>query len=402
MDFSWLLDNLPLIKPDDTWVLWAVILAGVALSIWLEQNFTWAAKLSGPVLALCVAMVLSNLRVMPTTAPVYDTVQDDLVPLALPLLLFRANAFHIVRTTGWLFLAFHVAAVGTIVGALVGSLVIYQHVEHTDQVAGIMTGSYIGGGINFVAVSNTYKTSKELTNPLLVADNFVMAGTFLMLLLISSSKWALRLFRHPHTVEAVDSKKLAAEHWRRKEISLLDIAAALAIAMVVVALARLTSSLVGDWLGTSPTAELVGNKYIHITAWSMLAATLGHRVLTKIHGAEEMGGYLLYVFLFVIGLPADLLTVFKNVPLLFVFCLIIAMVNLVFTLVVGWLLRLNLEDLLISVNATLGGPPSAAAMAISKGWSEMVLPAILVGIWGYAIGTACGLMVGKLVRQWLM
>src|SRR5258708_5543360 len=106
-----------LIQPSDTWLLWTVILAGVALSVWLEQNYTWAAKLSGPVLALCIAMVLANTGIMPPKSPVYDVVEKDLVPLALPLLLFRANLFAIVRTTGWLFLAFHLASLGTVVGA---------------------------------------------------------------------------------------------------------------------------------------------------------------------------------------------------------------------------------------------------------------------------------------------
>ncbi len=70
-----------------------------------------------------------------------------------------------------------------------------------------------------------------------------------------------------------------------------------------------------------------------------------------------------------------------------------ALTNLVFTLVLGKLFRLDLEDLLLSVNATLGGPPSAAAMAVSRGWSPLVLPALLAGLWGYAIGTPLGLMV---------
>ncbi len=104
-----------LIGPNNTWLLWSVILAGAAVSIWLEQTFAWAAKISGPVLALAIAMVLANLRVMPPESRVYEVVNDELVPLALPLLLFRANLFHIVRQTRWLFLAFHLAALGTVV-----------------------------------------------------------------------------------------------------------------------------------------------------------------------------------------------------------------------------------------------------------------------------------------------
>src|SRR5262245_19386360 len=59
-----------LISPDQTWLLWAIIFSGVAFSIWLEQTYSWAAKVSGPVVALCIAMGLSNLHLMPTTTHV--------------------------------------------------------------------------------------------------------------------------------------------------------------------------------------------------------------------------------------------------------------------------------------------------------------------------------------------
>lgn len=393
-----------LIKPDDTWLLWSVIVGGVAVSIWLEQTFSWAAKLSGPVLALVIAMVLSTARVMPQEASLYDAIHGQLVPLALPLLLFRANVLHIVRQTGWLFVAFHVASLGTVVGAIVAAAVLHRSIPDAPQVAGIMTGSYTGGAVNFFAVAASYETSSNVTGPLIVADNFIMAGMFITLVLVCRSRWARRWFAHPHTADAVDSRRLAAEHWRRKEISLLDIAAALAVAVAVVAAAGMSADLVHKAFGNAGNSALVdvaSNRFVHITLWSTVVASIFHRVLERIHGAEEMGAYLLYVFLFVIGLPADLWTVLSQVPLMFVFCLIIALVNLAMTFVGGRLLRLNLEDMALAVNATLGGPPSAAAMAISMGWEKLVLPALLIGIWGYTIGTALGLAVGQLLSSWL-
>lgn len=397
-----------LIQPDQTWLLWAVILGGVALSIWLEQKYNWAAKLSGPVIALCVAMLLANLRVMPPEASVYDIIQGELVPLALPLLLIRANVFHIARTTGWLFLAFHLAALGTVVGAITTAAVMHSRLPDSPQITGIMTGSYIGGAINFYAVASSYEhvVSKEDLGSLLVADNFIMAAMFMALLLICRSKWVRKHYPHPHSADAVDSRQLAAEHWRRKEISLFDIAAALSVAVAVVALARFTAEQVAvafqaAEIGSKALVEVMSNRYVHITFWSTLVATVFHRPLLRINGAEEIGAYLLYVFLFVIGLPADLWTVFAKVPLMFVFCLAIALANLLVTFGLGKLLRLDMEHLAIAVNASLGGPPSAAAMAIAMGWSKLVLPALLVGIWGYAIGTAVGLAVGELLSSML-
>jgi uncharacterized membrane protein len=399
----------PLIAPEDTWTLWAVIIGGTGAAIWLEQAYRWAAKVSAPLLALGLAMVLSNSRVMPMDSPAYRFVGDYLVPIALSLLLFRANLIRIVRTTGWMFVAFHVSSLGTILGAIVATLSLRGRIAEIEHAAGMMTGSYIGGGINFFAIRESYHVSEAVANPLLVADNFVMAAIFVALLAIASNRFFLRHFPHPHSQE-VDSdaaRNLAAEHWCRKGIGLLDIAKGLAFALVAVAgadrLGRLLNLQFGDTgqagLVLQMVQTLLTNQFVLITAVSLAMATLFHRQLQSVNGPEEIGGYMLYLFLFTIGLPADLAAVLWNVPLLFVFCGIIAVINVVVTLVIGKLLGFGLEELLLCINANLGGPSTSAAMAISRGWSALVLPAILVGIWGYAIGTFVGILVAEMLMR---
>lgn len=392
-----------MIHPDNTWALWAVIICGTAASIWLEQTYRWAAKLSGPVVALGMAMILSNVGIMPAQAPSYDFVGDYLIPLAIPLLLLRANLFRIARETGWMFVAFHISTLGTILGALLATYLLRGYVENIPAVAGIMTASYVGGSVNFFAVKETFHISANLTNPLLVADNFIMASMFLLLLSLASSQWIRRYFRTPHSqpVGQEQAPGEASDHWRRKEISLLDIAKSLAIAFAVAAVSTQLSSAIQKSLPPSFLTAMIGNLFVHLTFFSLLVATLFPKAVEKVHGAGEMGSYLLYVFLFCIGLPADLWAVVKNVPILFLFCLIIAVTNLVVTLALGKLLRIDLEELLLSVNATLGGAPSAAAMAVSKNWSALVLPGILMGVWGYVIGTFLGVFVGELLMRWM-
>lgn len=176
-------------------------------------------------------------------------------------------------------------------------------------------------------------------------------------------------------------------------------AKSLAIAVTIAAVACKLSALINPD-STEPASfarSFLGNRFVLITLISVLAATLLHRNLDRINGSEEIGAYMLYMFFFLIGLPADLMAVLLNVPLMFAFCLVIALVNLAVTLSLGKLMGLNLEELLICVNATLGGAPSAAAMAIAKGWPKLVLPALLVGIWGYVIGTPLGIAVGRIL-----
>ena len=274
--------------------------------------------------------------------------------------------------------------------------------ESLSQVAGIMTASYIGGGINFFAVKETFGTSENLTSPLLVADNFIMAGAFVAMLGMCGSAWFRRHFPHPHELAAEQAG--AAEvggHWTAKDLTLLDVAKALAVAFVVVAVAKKLGVLINDALAPSFTRTLLGNKFVLITTIAVAAATLFPRQLERIRGADLLGGLMLYVFLFSIGLPADLVAVVTNLPLLFVFCLIIAVVNMGFTLAAGRLFRWNIEELVLCMNATLGGPASAAAMAASKGWNKLVLPGLLAGIWGYIIGTAIGLATARGLLAWL-
>lgn len=397
----------PLVASDDVWTLGAITLTGVALSIYLEQTYRWAAKLSGPVLCLLAAMAMTNLKIMPAESSAYDLVDGYLVPVAIPLLLFRADVFRIVRTTGSMFVAFHVSVLGTMLGAMLAAVLFMGVLDQVPEVTGIMTGSYTGGAVNFFAVKGSFDVSDNLTNPLLVADNFIMAGMFIALLGIAASTFFRRRYPHSHSAEEdlQQSRSLAARYWKPKEVSLLDVAKSLAIAVAIAAVSLKLSGWIDPETdapdGGTLVREIVGNKFVLITFFSVLTATLLRGRLEKIGGAEELGAWLLYVFFFRIGLPADLVTVVTNVPMMFLFCLVIAVVNLAVTLGLGKLLRLNLEELVLCVNATLGGAPSAAAMAIAKGWPKLVLPALLVGIWGYVIGTFLGVLVGKTLIHFL-
>ena len=61
-----------LISADNTWALFAILVVVAALAIWMEQKYKWAGKVTGCVIALIGAMILSNIRVIPTDAPAYD------------------------------------------------------------------------------------------------------------------------------------------------------------------------------------------------------------------------------------------------------------------------------------------------------------------------------------------
>ena len=46
-----------LISAEDTWALWTILSLSVAISIYLEQKYVWANKITGCILAIIFTLV---------------------------------------------------------------------------------------------------------------------------------------------------------------------------------------------------------------------------------------------------------------------------------------------------------------------------------------------------------
>lgn len=130
----------------------------------------------------------------------------------------------------------------------------------------------------------------------------------------------------------------------------------------------------------------------------MLLATYAPNFMSNIHGAQEIGTFLIYIFLVVIGVPASIPVIISQAPLLLVFTAIIVLINMVISFIFGKIFNYTLEEILICSNANIGGPTTAAAMAIAKGWNKLIGPIILAGVWGYIIGNYLGIFMGNLLQ----
>ncbi len=140
------------VSPDNIWVLWAVVTGWAAFSIYLEQKYNWASKVSGAIIALVGAMLLSNLNIIPVESVVYDQVWGYVVPLAIALLLYQCNIKKIWKESGRLLIIFLVGSVGPYL-SYDWIFSIKNVVPDLNIVAAMMTGSYIGGNVNFAAMS---------------------------------------------------------------------------------------------------------------------------------------------------------------------------------------------------------------------------------------------------------
>ena len=400
-----------LIAPDNIWGLLGLMCAAVFLSIYFEQKYAWASKVSGCILALIFAMILANLGIIPTSCVLYDdVVWGIIVPLAIPMLLLQCNLKTIWSETGRLLVLFLIGAAGTVCGAYLGYFLLkgtFSDPTDLARAAAMMTGSYIGGGVNLAAMASQYAAGEDLTAALTVADNLLMTMYFFVLIFFAGNKWFRKTYKHPliDEIEAgkssvEDAKTQAAQFWSRKDISLRDIAVNIAYASCIVFAAQIVSGLFAGIddsnLVTAFLSKFLGSQYVWITTFSVIVATTMSEKVKEWHGSQEIGTYLIYLFFFVIGVPANIYTVVTKSPMFLVFTAIMVCVNMLFCFIAAKLFKLNLEDAIIASNSNIGGPTTAAGMAISQGWSSLVGPAMLVGTLGYVIGNYLGTVVGVL------
>ncbi|RBP92978.1 putative membrane protein [Cytobacillus firmus] len=397
-----------LIKADDYVTLWGIIVVWASASIYLEQRYSWAAKISGAIVALIGAIILSNTGIIPTASPVYDAVWTFIIPLAIPLLLFHVKIKRIWQESGRLLIIFLISSIGTVAGVIISFFLLKDHIPVLDKLGAMLTASYIGGGVNFAAMAAKFETPGEMVSAAVVADNLMMAIYFVALMTVPAIGFFRRQFKTPH-VDQVESgsigeegKTLAESFWKRKDISLKDIALSVGTAFLLV----VVSFKVAEFLDAAiPSGDdvsffinlvngLFGDKYLMLTTLTFLVLAMFPRYFESINGSQEIGTFLIYLFFVVIGIPASIPLIIENAPLLLVFVFIIVVVNLTVSLTAGKLLKYDLEEILLASNANVGGPTTAAAMAIAKGWKDLIGPILVVGTLGYIIGNYVGTALG--------
>jgi len=370
---------VPLIGPDQTFALAAVILALVAGGLWAERT-RWGQRLGGPLVLLAAAMLLANLGVIPHSAPLYGSVASFLVPVAIPLLLLRADFRTIFSESGPMLAAFLVAVAATVIGAFAGIAVVDMG-PLEPEIAGTVTASYVGGSLNFVATAEALGIrDSAIYVAALSAD--AVGAVFFLLALMALPALAFVRAAMPSRFIAQSGEDIAHadEGHSPERAEPFDpgrAANGLAVSLAICAAsAGLAALLRADTLFI-----------LIVTALSLVVANFAKPLVRRVSSDFEIGTLFMYVFFACIGAGANVAEVLgAALPILF-FILVMVAVHLVVIIVAGRLLKLDLAEVMIASNACILGPAPAAALAASKGWRPLVAAGILVGVFGYAIAT---------------
>jgi uncharacterized membrane protein len=388
-----------LVAADQSFLLWGVIFAVVAFAMYAEET-AWGRKVSGTIIAIFTGFLLSNLGIIPAQSPVYETTWSVFVPLAIPLLLVRADLRVILKESGPTLIAFLFGAVGTVAGALIGLFVItLPDIPH--EITAILSASYIGGSMNFAAVSEALGVAgHSLIGPLVAADNIVGTTYLMILAILPASALFTRLFPNKHvpaaahtTDSAVD--EAAPQHAvEQKPFGLFEgafepkeVILALVIAYFIVALGEFAEEL----------SSFRGTSILVITALSVFLASAMPEKARALRGVFPLGMVIMYIFFTTIGASANLWSLIDSAPVLLIFATTICLGNFTVAFAGSRMCGLTLAEAITGANACAMGPSTAAGLAAGKGWDHLVTPGILVGILGYAIANFVGIALAGLL-----
>lgn len=357
----------------------------VMLAVYVERT-SFGRPLGAALLAIVFTAIIANMGLIPSasnTIFLYEGIFTYVAPLSIFYLMLGVNLKAIKKAGLPMIGLFVLGSLATVVGILTAwHLISPEGVlgENGPIIAGMLTGTYTGGSVNFNAIALEYDFQKQgaLYAGTIAVDNVVTTVWIVVTLAmprILKKFWKDKKGTAPKNTEKHGQKDNGMDLNSLMWLLFLGLAAFFISEALSKILPELPSILTLTTLGV------------------ILAQT---PFVSKLNGAHTLGLYSVYLFLAVIGAYCEINAVLELKTLgltLFLFTVTVVLIHGITTILLGGLLYRDWSMIAIASQANIGGGPTALALAETFGRKELMLPAILVGTLGNALGTYFGFLV---------
>ena len=340
-------------------------------------------------------MLATTAGITPAASPLYDWTVPYLLLFALLMLMVSVDLGSVVRLGSVALFMVIAGTLGIVVGGPI-SLMIFGGMLPEDAWTGFaaLSGSWIGGTANMVAVAESVGTSADAMGPVIVVDTVVGYGW--MGVLIAMVGLQRRFDRRTKARTAAieeTNRRLEAMKSERRPLTLRHAVVMIGFGMAcAVAAQRLGQLLpaVGD-----PTI-------ISGTTWAILIVVTGGLVLsfTRLRkletvGASHLGYTALYLLLAGIGAQADLRAVL-DAPVYLAAGAVWIAIHVAILLIAARIVRAPFFFVATGSMANIGG--AASAPVVAGVYHRAMAPiGLLMAVAGYILG-----IYGALLCAWLL
>ena len=375
----------------------AVLAFIIAACEWLAIN-TWFRHLGAALLVIIVTALVANVGLIPTYSadtPLYGDIFTYVAPLGIFWLLLLVD-LHSLRQAGLPTLVlFLLGALGTALGVATSHWLVGGEAalgENHAALAGMFTGTYVGGSVNYNAIALEYGVMEDvaLYAGSAAVDNAMT--TLWMIACVALPRLLAPLW--PANSDARAALPTAPPQVDIEPTRLLDLAFLIALGLAALGVTEALTLFLSQSLGVDVPSVLV---------LSTLALVLAQMpVIQRLAGARLLGLLAVNLFLAVIGSLCDMNALARMgelAPVLGAFVVVLVAIHGVMTFGAARVLRFDLATAAVASQANIGGGTSALALARSLGRSDLELPAILVGTAGLAVGNYLGFAMVALLSS---
>lgn len=346
----------------------------------------WGKQVGASLLVIVFTAIAANLKLIPSASnsiPLYDGIFTYIAPISIFFLLLNVNLASIRKAGLPMIGLFLIGSVMTTLGILLAWMIISPEKtlgEDARIIAGMLTGTYTGGSVNFNAIALEYDFQKKgvLYAGTIAVDNVVTTLWIIVTLTIP-------IFMHKIWKSKKQDAAKAHAVAKRTE-SAIDMHSLVWLSFLGVA-AFLVSDLLSEYFPKVPFILI-------LSTIGILLAQIP--AVSKLKGSHTLGLFLVNLFLAVIGAYCELSAVgaLKEIGVsLLLFTSIAVLLHGIGTVLIGGLFYRDWQMIAIVSQANVGGGTTAIALAETFKRNELILPAILVGTLGNALGTYLGFLV---------
>ncbi len=356
-----------------------------------------------PLLVFCYFMptVFSNLGIIPIASPCYEVIKRQLLPASLVLLVLSVDIPAILKLGKSALLLFFTATITIVIGGplallLCKGLIPEAMGDEAWKGLAALSGSWIGGGANMVAIGESVGVSANTFSMMVVVDVALGELWTIGLLLFAGREKAMdgKIGADRSSIDEVRNKIEAFEKKVAKPTTLADLLIMLSIAFGLTVIATGLSKVLPD------IGDVVRGFTWVVLIVTSVAVVLSFTRLRNLEGAgaSKMGSVFLYLLVASIGAHAQFSKIFE-VPALVLVGAIWMTFHIVVLFIVRRLTKAPIFFLAVGSKANVGG--AASAPVVASAFHPSLAPlGVLLAVAGYVLGTYAGLACAALL-EWV-